>query len=80
MIFEDERPSRGPTGPRLLAAYHFYNFLCDKKMKPSILPASRRGVSRQGFIPEDVIPASRGWVSAEAIKPSALTDTSPTES
>jgi hypothetical protein len=38
-------------------------------MKPSILPASRRGVSRQGFIPEDVIPASRGGVSAEAMTP-----------
>ena len=38
------------------------------EMKPSILPASRRGVSRQGFIPEDVIPASRGGVSAEAMK------------
>jgi hypothetical protein len=37
-------------------------------MKPSTLPASRRVVSGKGFIPEAVIPASRGGVYAEAIK------------
>ncbi len=36
-------------------------------MNPSNLPASRRGVSRKGFIPEAVIPPSRGGVSAEAM-------------
>ena len=36
-------------------------------MKPSKLPALKRGVSRLGFIPEDVIPALKGGVYASAI-------------
>jgi hypothetical protein len=37
-------------------------------MKPSKLPALKRGVSRLGFIPEDVIPALKGGVYASPIK------------